>query len=146
MSTVAPGLYVDPIDASTLRYWDGQKWTVHIQSRKGGHAMTSSASHVGAAEPAPTIEPTVDSPAPEPSTAPTANPKSSGQGGLVLASVWALAAVIIGGMVISGAESEAYGGDAYTGMQNATVQVAKAVGWLILSTGPLGLINALSRR
>ncbi len=151
MSTVAAGFYVDPIDTRILRHWDGEVWTVSVQARAGGQSMTHSAPHVGKSDPVPVVEPTGERPGPTPATATTTanasveDAKGSTDGGLVLAMIWAVLAVIIGAVIIAGAQTEAYGGDAYTGMQNATVHVARAVGWLIISTGALGLIIARSR-
>lgn len=39
-----------------------------------------------------------------------------------------------------------YGGDAYTGIQQAAAQMARAIGFLIIGSGALGLVIATSRR
>ena len=65
---------------------------------------------------------------------------------LVIAVLWAIAAVIVGVVFITSTPDLEYGGDAYTGIQQAAAQTARAVGWLIISTGALGLVIASSRR
>ena len=65
---------------------------------------------------------------------------------LVIAVLWAIAATIIGIYFISSTHNLEYGGDAYTGMQQAAAQTARAVGFLIIGTGALGLVIANSRR
>lgn len=64
---------------------------------------------------------------------------------LIIAILWAIAAVIIGLVFIFSVNAETYGGDAYTGIEAAIVQAVHAVGWVIISTGILGLVIAGSR-
>lgn len=65
---------------------------------------------------------------------------------LVIAVLWAIAALIIGLRFITSTPDMEYGGDAYTGIQQAAAQTARAIGFLIIGTGALGLIVATSRR
>ncbi len=71
---------------------------------------------------------------------------SSSDSALVVAVLWAIAALIIGIYFISSTHNMEYGGDAYTGIQQAAAQTARAVGFLIIGTGALGLVIATSRR
>ena len=64
---------------------------------------------------------------------------------LVVAVVWAVAATIIGLVFIVGVEAQAYGGDAYTGIESAIVTAVHAIGFVIISSGILGVIIAGSR-
>lgn len=64
---------------------------------------------------------------------------------LIIAILWAIAAVIIGLVFIFSVNAETYGGDAYTGIEAAIVQAVHAVGWIIIGTGVLGLVIAGSR-
>lgn len=64
---------------------------------------------------------------------------------LTVAILWAIVAVIVGLKFITGTEDGEYGGDAYTDIQNTGAQTVRALGWVIISTGPLGLVTALSR-
>lgn len=65
---------------------------------------------------------------------------------LVFAILWAIAAVIIGFHFITSTPDAEYGGDAYTGIQQAAAQTARAVGFLVIGTGVLGLVIANSGR
>jgi hypothetical protein len=65
---------------------------------------------------------------------------------LIVASLWAVFATIVGLVFIFGVNGEAYGGDAYTGIESAIVTAVHAVGLVIISMGVLGLIIAGSRR
>lgn len=77
---------------------------------------------------------------------PPANPSGNSNAAVVVAILWLIAAVFIGANFISSTTLERYGGDAYTGIQQAAAQTARAVGWLIIGTGVLGLVTALSHR
>lgn len=70
---------------------------------------------------------------------------STGLWPLVVAVIWAIAAVIVGLVFILGVNAEAYGGDAYTGIEAAIVAAVHAVGWVIIATGVLGLVIAGSK-
>jgi len=72
--------------------------------------------------------------------------QSSTNAGLVIAVLWAAISVIAGLIFILGTPDIEYGGDAYTGIQAAAAQTARAVGWLIIATGALGLVIATTRR
>jgi len=64
---------------------------------------------------------------------------------LIMAIVWAVAAAIIGLVFIFGVSAETYGGDAYTGIEGAIVSAVHAIGWVIVSSGVLGLVLAGTR-
>ena len=64
---------------------------------------------------------------------------------LAVAIVWAIAAISIGLYFVFGVTASVYGGDAYTGIEAAIVTAIKAVGWLIVSSGVLGVVIAGSR-
>ena len=66
--------------------------------------------------------------------------------GLRIAWGWAAVATVLAIALFSMSPMESYGGDAYTGIQNAAAWTARGVAFLIFATGPLGLITAYSRR
>lgn len=80
-----------------------------------------------------------------PGTAAVSTSSRSGAA-VTIAVLWAIAALIIGFGFITSVEDGTYGGDAYTDIQNTGAQTVRAIGWLIISTGPLSLVMALSRR
>lgn len=73
------------------------------------------------------------------------SPTGGASWALVVAILWAITAIIVGLVFILGVNGEAYGGDAYTGIEAAIVTAVHAVGWVIISTGVLGVIIAGSR-
>ena len=74
-------------------------------------------------------------------------PTSSGPDiGQRIAWGWAAVATVLAIVVFVMSPMESYGGDAYTGIQNAAAWTARGVAILIFATGPLGLITAYSRR
>jgi|GEM_PF-5783843 len=145
--TTEPGFYLDPYDAEVYRQWDGERWTPLVRTGPNADPVPRFATHVGTAEPVPGAKPAAraQSVPQAPAGAPAAQDRSNGAA-LAVAVIWALIAAIVGLVFILGTEDVAYGGDAYTGIQNTGAQTVRAVGWLILATGPLGLIIALSRR
>lgn len=144
------GWYADPENSALRRWWDGDQWTTDTRAVEVASAPTQSEAEVSSVhrDDAPVRE-SAEAPTATQTTA-TASGSASNEGGgsgaLILAVIWLVAAVIIGGITIAGVEESAYGGDAYTDIQNAGVATVRAIGWLIISTGPLGLIIALSRR
>jgi hypothetical protein len=82
----------------------------------------------------PSVTPATDTPAPR-----------RAHWSLVIAIIWAVAAVIVGLVFIFGVNAETYGGDAYTGIEAAIVTAVHAIGWVIISSGVLGLVIAGTR-
>ena len=60
--------------------------------------------------------------------------------------MWTFVAAVAGAYFIFFTHDQGYRGDAYELNTNTGAQTVRALGWLILSTGPVGLIVALSRR
>ena len=89
--------------------------------------------------PEPAEPPTVESTEVVPQTAP------SSQSALVIAIIWAILAAIFAIVLFASATDESYGGDAYTGMQNAVVLAVRGIAFLLIGSGALGLIIALRR-
>jgi|GEM_PF-3442939 len=81
-------------------------------------------------------------PPPEPTNAAT---KIQGAAGLVVAAIWLVIAIIVGLVLIFGAEDVRFGADAYTEMQNTMADAVRGIGWLIIGSGvaPLALILTL---
>lgn len=63
----------------------------------------------------------------------------------VVAIIWAVAAVIAAIALFVSAKDVSYGGDAYTGMQNAINLAVRGIALLLLGSGALGLIIATRR-
>lgn len=147
MDTAAPGFYQDPDDRFIHRYWDGQQWTMETRTSPTDKPMGRSAAHVGKSTPPPGEGLASGGATNEPAaTRQQAPATSASSGGLGLAIVWLIISAIVGATFILGADSGEYGGDAYTDIQNASAQTVRALGVLIIGTGVLGLITALSRR
>ena len=79
-----------------------------------------------------------------PAAAPSGTASSS-QAPIVIAGIWAVLALIFAVILLSSAKDEAYGGDAYTGMQNAVMLAVRGVAFLLIGSGALGLIISLKR-
>lgn len=141
-TTTAPGFYVDPFDPEIYREWDGERWTALTRSDPRDEPIAITAAHVGKATPAPGSR---TEPPPRDRSIPSVG-NDTRNASFVIAVVWAIAAAVIGAVFIFGTRDLAYGGDAYTGIQNTGAQTVRALGWLIFATGPIGLIIALSRR
>lgn len=142
--TIAPnGFYVDPFDPELFREWSDGRWTT--ATRTGLHAdiVERNAPHVGKPLPAPGDR---ARPAPPAGGSRPAAASSAWGPGLAVALAWAVVALIVGGTYVLGTQDIAYGGDAYTGIQNAGAQSVRALGWLIIATGPLAVVIALARR
>jgi len=82
----------------------------------------------------PTVQPARTAAAPAPSPAPA-----------IIAWLWAAVAVIMAIVLIAGAQDESYGGDAYTGMQNAVMLAVRGIAFLLIGSAALGLIVAYKR-
>lgn len=76
---------------------------------------------------------------------PAGAPPLFSQAALVVAIIWAIAAVIFAVLLLVGAKDQAYGGDAYTGMQNAVVLAVRGIAFLLFGSAALGLVIALRR-
>jgi len=64
---------------------------------------------------------------------------------VIIAWLWAAVAVIVAIVLIAGAQDESYGGDAYTGMQNAVMLAVRGIAFLLIGSAALGLIVAHKR-
>lgn len=62
-----------------------------------------------------------------------------------VAVVWAVAALILGIVLLVNAQDQSYGGDAYTGIQNSVTWSTRGIAFLLFGSGALGLVMA-SRR
>ena len=77
----------------------------------------------------------------------TSNPVTNGTpGSLILAIIWAVLAVIFAIVLLASAKDEAYGGDAYTGIQNAVMLAVRGIAFLLFGSAALGLIVATWRK
>ena len=75
----------------------------------------------------------------EPQTATASNSS------LVVAIIWAVLAAIFAVILLSSATDEAYGGDAYTGIQNAVMLAVRGIAFLLVGSASLGVVIALKR-
>jgi len=148
MDNIPDGFYPDPLDTNVLRKWAGGHWTPLTRTGPDTEPVERMSPHVGQSQPTPAL--TSATPPTREATVEAGTPSTGGStvngGALTVAILWMIVAVIVGVMFITGAENQEYGGDAYTGIQNTGAQTVRALGWLIIATGPLGLIVALSRR
>ena len=64
---------------------------------------------------------------------------------MTVAVIWAIAAVIFALILLSGANDEAYGGDAYTGIQNAVMLAVRGIAFLLFGSAALGFVIATRR-
>ena len=87
-------------------------------------------------------EPAVSAGAAEP-TAP--HPTYFSQVAFGVAILWAIAAVIFGTILLTGATDVEYGGDAYTGIQNAVNLAVRGIAFLLFGSAALGIIIAIRR-
>jgi len=156
MTNATPDYYPDPYDPEIFRQWDGEVWTPFTRTGPDAEPVRLQAPHVGrsvsgpgqpvAALPSQQAPPTYAQIMGRPATATSAATKGPSGAALTVAIGWLIVAAIVGIKFIAGAQHEAYGGDAYTGIQNTGADTVRALGWLIIATGPIGLIVALSRR
>lgn len=61
---------------------------------------------------------------------------------LTFAVIWAIAAVIFGGVLLAAAQDVTYGADAYTGIQNAVMLAVRGIAFLLFGSAAIGLIIA----
>jgi small-conductance mechanosensitive channel len=61
---------------------------------------------------------------------------------LVVAGIWAAVAVILAIVLLAAAKDESYGGDAYTGIQNAVMLAVRGIAFLLLGSAALGFVIA----
>jgi hypothetical protein len=85
---------------------------------------------------------TVTSAEPDPMPEQVTNPSSAS---LLIAVIWAIAAVIFAIVLLTGAEDAAYGGDAYTGIQNAVMLAVRGIAFLLFGSAALGIVIATRR-
>jgi hypothetical protein len=78
----------------------------------------------------------------ESTVVPVSNPAPAS---FIIAVIWAVAAVIIAIVLLATAQDESYGGDAYTGIQNAVMLAVRGMAFLLLGSAALGLIVATRR-
>lgn len=64
---------------------------------------------------------------------------------LGVATVWAIVAVIFAIILLVSAQDASYGGDAYTGIQNAVMLAVRGIAFLLFGSAALGFVIA-SRR
>jgi hypothetical protein len=64
---------------------------------------------------------------------------------LTLAGIWGVIAVIFAIVLLSGAKDAAYGGDAYTGIQNAVTLAVRGIAFLLFGSAALGFVIATRR-
>jgi hypothetical protein len=76
---------------------------------------------------------------------PPAPPSNPSPAPLIIATVWAVAAVIFAIILLGGANDMSYGGDAYTGIQNAVMLAVRGIAFLLFGSAALGFVVA-SRR
>ncbi|MET4702778.1 hypothetical protein [Frigoribacterium sp. UYMn621] len=82
----------------------------------------------------------------EPTTTPTnTNGADYPPAAITIAILWAVAALILGIVLLVNAKDEAYGGDAYTGIQNAVTWATRGIAFLLFGSGALGLVMAFRR-
>jgi hypothetical protein len=67
------------------------------------------------------------------------------QASLAVAVVWAIAAVIFASILLTGATNVEYGGDAYTGIQNAVNLAVRGIAFLLFGSAALGIVIAIRR-
>lgn len=83
---------------------------------------------------------------PDPETEPTPDWSSGlSVASLTIASIWAIAAVIFAIALLAGAQDASYGGDAYTGIQNAVMLAVRGIAFLLFGSAALGLVIATRR-
>jgi hypothetical protein len=78
-------------------------------------------------------------------TAEPTNSTQSSKASLVIAGIWAGVAVILAIVLLTAAQDESYGGDAYTGMQNAVMLAVRGIACLLFGSAALGLVVATRR-
>ena len=64
---------------------------------------------------------------------------------MIVATIWGTLAAILAIVLLVAAKDEAYGGDAYTGIQNAVMLVVRGIAALLFGSAALGFIIATRR-
>lgn len=82
---------------------------------------------------------------PEPTGAPEQPQTRPSTPSLVIAGIWAFLGVAFAIGLLVNAQDIAYGGDAYTGIQNAVMLAVRGIAFLLFGSSALGLIVALRR-
>lgn len=59
--------------------------------------------------------------------------------------IWLVISVVVGFRLIVTTRLATYGGDAYTGIQNAAAQTTVSVGWVVIGTGVIAFVIAWRR-
>jgi hypothetical protein len=73
-------------------------------------------------------------------------PSAYNTGAITLASLWAATSLIVAITLMATTNTEEYGGDAYTGIQNAIVIAIRGISWLLIGSGVIGMILAVRRQ
>lgn len=82
-----------------------------------------------------------------PAPTPDPTPRSSGSGWEIwVAATWCLISIVAGLAFITGTTDTIYGGDAYTAIVKGVNRTTRAVGFVIIGTGVIGLMAAGSRK
>jgi hypothetical protein len=63
----------------------------------------------------------------------------------IVAILWFVISIVAGLNFINGTEYSIYGGDAYTGIQNAVARGTNALGFVIIGTGVIAVVAAFRR-
>jgi hypothetical protein len=63
----------------------------------------------------------------------------------IIAILWAVTATIVALVLFTSTKDAQYGGDAYTGIQNAVVAAVRGIAFLLIGSGALGIIVAVRR-
>jgi len=63
----------------------------------------------------------------------------------IIASLWMVVALSAGMNFINATKYVSYGGDAYTGIQNAVARGTNALGFIIIGTGVIAVVAAFRR-
>jgi hypothetical protein len=87
-------------------------------------------------------EPTLPTP-PESTSLPT--PWAGFPWARIAAVVWLLVCLVVGLDFITATSFASYGGDAYTGIQNAVARSTNALGYVIIGTGVIGFVVSFRR-
>lgn len=61
---------------------------------------------------------------------------------MITAIIWTIAAVTLAIVLLSGAKDQEYGGEAYTGIQNAVMLAVRGIAFLLFGSAALGLVIA----
>lgn len=140
MTDIVDGFYADPLDPSVMREWSRGRWTAYVVPGPDEARETRQGPHVMKSLPRPGDSSVVVINATEPHS--RASESARPTGGMVIAIVWAVVAFIAGLVFIFTTQDISYGGDAYSGIQQTGAQTVRALGFLIIGSGALGLVIA----